>query len=196
MTPAEALGVAVQVAVAIAGFAGVVVAFRTEAVHQWSATDNFRLRLLPGSSVIPLIVSLFGMFMLAIEPPPAGIWRWGSGFALLIMFPYGFYLGRLTRRIPPGEFPSDAFTRWVFLSARDIAQGDVRFALGDVPDFFVRVGMRLEQRTGRDLVVSKGHVLRVKEATLPAGFRLGRWQRARIDKSHAPFFLRPQKYGK
>ena len=114
MTPAEALGVAVQVAVAIAGFAGVVVAFRTEAVHRWSATDQFRLRLLLGNSVIPLIVSLFGMFMLAIEPQPSGIWRWCSTFNLLIMLPYGIYLGRRTRRIPRTEFPSDAFTRWVF----------------------------------------------------------------------------------
>jgi len=114
MTPAEALGVAVQVAVAIAGFAGVVVAFRTEAAHHWSATDKFRLRLLLGNSIVPLILSLFGIFMLAVEPPAPGIWRWCSGFSVLIMFPYGVYLGRLTRGIPPSEFPSDAFTRWVF----------------------------------------------------------------------------------
>jgi hypothetical protein len=36
MEPGEALGIAAQIAVALAGFAGVVVVFRREAVHEWS----------------------------------------------------------------------------------------------------------------------------------------------------------------
>jgi hypothetical protein len=34
MEPGEALGIAAQIAVALAGFAGVVVVFRREAVHE------------------------------------------------------------------------------------------------------------------------------------------------------------------
>jgi hypothetical protein len=46
MEPNEALGIAAQVAVTLAGFAGIVVVFLPESVHQWSRVDRFRLRLL------------------------------------------------------------------------------------------------------------------------------------------------------
>jgi len=41
MEPSEALSTAAQIAVALAGFAGVVVVFRRESVHDWSAIDKF-----------------------------------------------------------------------------------------------------------------------------------------------------------
>jgi hypothetical protein len=41
-------------AVALAGFAGVVVVFRRESVHDWSSVDKFRLRLLFANSILPL----------------------------------------------------------------------------------------------------------------------------------------------
>ena len=44
MEPSEALGIAAQIAVALAGFAGVVVVFRRESVHEWSEVDKLRLR--------------------------------------------------------------------------------------------------------------------------------------------------------
>jgi hypothetical protein len=116
MEPGEALGTAVQVAVALAGFAGVVVVFRTESVHQWSAVDKFRLRLLLGNSVIPLALCLFGMFLLVFNPPPAGIWRWASGFAVTVLFPFGLLMGRAARSIPRDQFPSDPVTRLIFYS--------------------------------------------------------------------------------
>jgi hypothetical protein len=46
MEPSEALSTAVHIAVALAGFTGVVVIFQRESVHDWSAIDKFRLRLL------------------------------------------------------------------------------------------------------------------------------------------------------
>ncbi len=114
MEPGEALGTTVQVAVTLAGFAGVVVVFRTESVHRWSPVDKFRLRLLLGNSVIPLTFCLFGLLLLAFNPPPAGIWRWGSGFAAFVLFPYGVLMGRSARSISPGQFPSDPTTRLIF----------------------------------------------------------------------------------
>jgi hypothetical protein len=44
MQPSDALGLAAQIAVALAGFAGVVVDFRSGLVHEWKArapTDRF-----------------------------------------------------------------------------------------------------------------------------------------------------------
>ncbi len=114
MEPGEALGTTARVAVALAGFAGVVVVFRTESVHQWSAIDRIRLRLLLGNSVVPLTLCLFGMLLLVLNPAPAGIWRWGSGFASAVLFPYGLILGRSARGISRSEFPSDLTTTLIF----------------------------------------------------------------------------------
>ncbi|HEY4271799.1 MAG TPA: hypothetical protein VGM65_07325 [Candidatus Udaeobacter sp.] len=64
MESSEALGIAAQIAVALAGFAGVVVVFRRESVHEWSAVDKLRLRLLLGNSLVPLSLSMLGMLLL------------------------------------------------------------------------------------------------------------------------------------
>jgi hypothetical protein len=51
MEPSEALSTAAQIAVTLAGFAGVVVVFRRESVHEWSPIDKFRLRVLLINSI-------------------------------------------------------------------------------------------------------------------------------------------------
>ena len=79
MQPSEALGIAAQVAVTLAGFAGIVVVFRPDSVHRWSPLDKLRLQLLLTNSALPLAESLLGMLLLAFDPPPASIWRWCSG---------------------------------------------------------------------------------------------------------------------
>jgi hypothetical protein len=55
MEPGEALSTTAQIAVALAGFAGVVVVFRRESVHEWSPIDKLRLRLLLTNSILPLV---------------------------------------------------------------------------------------------------------------------------------------------
>ncbi len=88
MDPGEALGTAAQVAVTLAGFAGVVVVFRRGSVHDWSAIDKLRLRFLLANSIFPLVFCMFGSVLLAINPPPVAIWRWCSGFTLLFLFAF------------------------------------------------------------------------------------------------------------
>ena len=83
MEPGEALGIAAQIAVALAGFAGVVVVFRCEAVHEWSDIDKLRLRFLLANSMLPLGLSMLGLVLVSIEPEPPGIWRWCSGIFLV-----------------------------------------------------------------------------------------------------------------
>ena len=85
MEPSEALSTAAQIAVALAGFAGVVVVFRRGSVHEWSPSDKFRLRLLLMNSVLPLALCMLGLLFLTIKPLPAGIWKWCSGFAFVIL---------------------------------------------------------------------------------------------------------------
>jgi hypothetical protein len=72
----------------LAGFAGVVVVFRRESVHEWSAVDKLRLRLLLGNSILPLGLSMMGLLFLTIKPMPPGIWRWCSAieFGVFLLF--------------------------------------------------------------------------------------------------------------
>ena len=84
MEPGEALGTAAQIAVALAGFAGVVVVFRRESVHEWSTIDKFRLRLLLANSILPLFLCMAALLLLTIDPPLTGLWRWCSIIAFVI----------------------------------------------------------------------------------------------------------------
>src|SRR6476619_3819365 len=103
MEPAEALATAAQIAVALAGFAGVVVAFRSGSLHDWSPRDKFRLWLLLGNALAPLFACLFGMLLLTISPTPFSIWRWCSAFSLLLSFLFSFLSRRRQSELGPTE---------------------------------------------------------------------------------------------
>jgi hypothetical protein len=102
--PGEALGLAAQVAVTLAGFAGVVVVFRPHSVHQWSKVDRFRLRLLLNNSILPLAYAVIGIFLLAMRPPPASIWRWCSAVATLCQLPFAIFNFTTVRKFSAVEF--------------------------------------------------------------------------------------------
>jgi hypothetical protein len=99
MQPSEALGVAAQVAVTLAGFAGIVVVFRPQSVHKWSALDRLRLSLLLLNSAMPLGFALFGMLLLCVEPTPASIWRWCSGVGFAAEIAVFVFMRNPQRRI-------------------------------------------------------------------------------------------------
>src|ERR1700751_6296641 len=88
MQPNEALDIAAQVAVTLARFAGIVMVFLPDSVHQWSRVDRFRLRLLLSNSIFPLAYALFAIFLLTIKPSPDSIWRWCSAFAICFQVPF------------------------------------------------------------------------------------------------------------
>jgi hypothetical protein len=98
MEPSEALSTAAQIAVALAGFAGVVVVFRRESIHDWTPIDKFRLRLLLMNSILPLAFCMIGLLLLTIKPAPAGIWRWCSGSAFVIFLPFAITAAKNFRR--------------------------------------------------------------------------------------------------
>jgi len=104
MGPNEALGIAAQVAVTLAGFAGIVMVFLPASAHQWSRVDRFRLRLLLGNSIFPLAYSLFGILLLTIKPAPDSIWQWCSAFAAVFQVPFAISNFRTPRHFSPDEF--------------------------------------------------------------------------------------------
>ena len=114
MEPGEALGIAAQIAVALAGFAGVVVVFRREAVHEWSPADKLRLRLLLTNSILPLVLSMLGLLLLTIKPMPPGIWRWCSAIAFVISISFGTTMMKTFRGLNLRDVQRDRTTLFVF----------------------------------------------------------------------------------
>ena len=83
IAPGEALGTVVQVAVALAGFTGVVAVFGTDPVHQWSRLNRLRLRLLLTMSSIPVALCLVALVLLATPLDETVVWRSVSAIAAL-----------------------------------------------------------------------------------------------------------------
>src|SRR5262245_66653017 len=61
--------------------------------------DKFRLRLLLMQSVLPLALCMLGLLFLTIKPLPAGIWKWCSGFAFVILVLFATTSTTLARRL-------------------------------------------------------------------------------------------------
>lgn len=114
MEPGEALGIAAQIAVALAGFAGVVVVFRREAVHEWSGIDKLRLRFLLVNSILPLVVSMLGLLLLTIRPLPPETWRWCSGIFLVATVVFVTATTKMFRRLNLPNAQRDRVTRFIF----------------------------------------------------------------------------------
>jgi hypothetical protein len=114
MEPGEALGIAAQIAVALAGFAGVVVVFRRESVHEWSGIDKLRLRLLLANSIVPLGLCMLGLLLLTIKPAPPGIWRWCSGIALIATLLFVRITTKMFRRLDLKSMQRQRVTRLIF----------------------------------------------------------------------------------
>ena len=114
MEPGEALGISAQIAVALAGFAGVVVVFRREAVHEWSGIDKLRLRLLLANSILPLGLSMFGLLLLTIKPAPPGIWRWCSVILLIAIVLFVAIIRKSYRRLNLHKVQRERVTRLIF----------------------------------------------------------------------------------
>jgi hypothetical protein len=114
MQPGEVLGVAAQIAVTLAGFAGVVVVFRRESVHEWLPSDKLRLRLLLTNSILPLLLCMIGLLLLTIRPEPAGIWRWCSGFAFALSLLFAITMTKMFRGLDLRQIQRERVTRFVF----------------------------------------------------------------------------------
>src|SRR3954464_162394 len=121
MEPNEALGITAQVAVALAGFAGVVVVFRPQSLHQWSPLDRFRLRLLLHNSICPLAYALVGMLLLTIKPTPLWIWRECSLFGLLFQMPGAIISFKSSRTLASAQFKGPSRTLFYGLGVLGLA---------------------------------------------------------------------------
>ncbi len=114
MQPSEALSASAQVAVTLAGFAGIVVAFRSGSVHQWSKIDKFRLQILLSNSALPFLLSIFGMLLLTARVAEPTIWRLCSVVAFVCTVLTSQLLSRMYRAFSREEFRARGGRRWIF----------------------------------------------------------------------------------
>jgi hypothetical protein len=112
MEPTAALGTSVQIAVAIAGFAGVVAAFRNDSVHDWGHVEKFWLRLLLLNSILPLVFSMVGLFLLSVTYGSPTTWRLCSGFAVLFLVPFAVMILRTVVGFATGQLEAAGGTRF------------------------------------------------------------------------------------
>lgn len=86
MTSHDTLVLLAELAVAIAGFSGVVVALEARSVSQWSASRRFNLRVLLQVSGLVVFFSVFPLILERAVAPPAS-WRlalWAYGLVHLV----------------------------------------------------------------------------------------------------------------
>jgi len=103
MEPSAALSASAQIAVAIAGFAGIVAVFRSGSVHEWGPVEKFWLRLLLTNSIVPLAFSMVGLLLLTVAPVQTSLWRWCSAIAAGFLFPYAAMIIKNLVRFAPGQ---------------------------------------------------------------------------------------------
>ena len=101
MDPDKYLIAAAQISLAMAGFAGVVAAFRNRSENGWGVVELFWLRLLLFNSILPFAFSLVGIFITVVDQSRAS-WRWSSSFAALCLVPYAVMIVKQLRAMAPG----------------------------------------------------------------------------------------------
>ena len=117
MQPSEALSATAQVAVTLAGFAGVVVAFRDRSVHEWSSLDKFRLQILLSNSALPFVMSIFAMVLATTNLDERMIWRLCSIVAFVLTAGSGQIVSRIYRTFSREEIKTSGSRRWIFISS-------------------------------------------------------------------------------
>jgi hypothetical protein len=117
MQPTEALTTSAQLAVTLAGFAGVVVAFRSGAIHEWSKMDKFRLEILLSNSGLPFALSILAMVLMTTTLNEQSIWRWCSLIAFIITAARGQVLSQTYRTFSREELKASGSKRWIFNSS-------------------------------------------------------------------------------
>lgn len=83
-----------QISLAMAGFAGVVAAYRNQSENGWGLVERFWLRLLLFNSILPFVFSVAGIFILVADPIPGSEWRLSSGIAFLFLVTYAVMIVR------------------------------------------------------------------------------------------------------
>jgi hypothetical protein len=117
MQPSEALSASAQVAVTLAGFAGVVVAFRNRSVHEWSRVDKFRLRILLLNSGAPFALSMLAILLQTTALNEQRIWQTCSILTFVTISITGQQMSRGMQGLSRDEFRSGGGSPVIFYTS-------------------------------------------------------------------------------
>lgn len=84
MDPTSTLQLIAQLAVAVAGFSSVVVAYGRRHEQGWTVSDRIRLSLLVGDSLAVMFFALLPLVLQSYRPEPG--WTWGLSSAALGLY--------------------------------------------------------------------------------------------------------------
>jgi hypothetical protein len=132
MDPTEVLGAAAQVAVTLAGFAGVVVVFGSGSIHEWSRVDLFRLRLMLTTSAVALSFCMLALLLLATAMSPAWIWGCCSAIVLLFLTPAGLQYYRAFAGFGSGDLQAAGASKGIFYTIASIGTAMLLLQLGNI----------------------------------------------------------------
>ena len=117
MQPNEALSATAQISIALAGFAGVVVAFRSGSVHEWTKIDKFRLGILLSNSALPFLMSIFAMVLLSAGMGDRVTWRLCSVIAFVLAAVSGQLLSKFYGAFSRSQLKESGSRPWVFYAS-------------------------------------------------------------------------------
>lgn len=116
MDASGALSASAQVAITLAGFAGVVAAFGERGAREWTALDRFRLRLMLASSSYPTMLSLVGLLLLNTNLADAVRWQVLSALAAITLVGVNLLNLPQFRQFTRGELGEvSRDSRWMFM---------------------------------------------------------------------------------
>jgi len=121
MQPNEALSATAQISVTLAGFAGIVVAFRSGSVHEWTRIDKFRLGILLSNSALPFLLSIFAMVLLSAGIGDTLTWRLCSVIAFVLTATTGQLLSHIYRAFSHNELKGSGSRPWIFYATGVLA---------------------------------------------------------------------------
>jgi hypothetical protein len=123
MSPGDLLGLTAQIAVALAGFTGVVATFGRGGVHRWTRVERYRLVLMLIFSVLPLGLCLIGLLLLATPLATVTVWQCCSVLAFAFLGISAFALVQEYARFEAGEFKSGGGSMAVFYAVGGFGAG-------------------------------------------------------------------------
>lgn len=95
----EALSSAIEVAIAIAGFSGIVAAVGRRGAGEWTPADQLRLRMLLTASGVSGAFAFFPFILLDTGLDPSLVWRVGSATQSVWLVAIRFYRRRQAIRM-------------------------------------------------------------------------------------------------
>ncbi len=111
MSDSDLLQTIAEIAIALAGFSGVVAFLGHRARGEWRSVDLFRFNQLLGGSFAALMFSFAPILLFKMGVSEPNAWRWSSGFIAAYLAAVVVLSNRSLHRLPEGQ--RDEISPWV-----------------------------------------------------------------------------------